>query len=82
MLLKRQRRLGASLHPKAEIVRKQLRRRTLRTISVGIINHSGAIENDTPVLKDNELLKSSASTHAELSSSDLSEEEEARLRQA
>lgn len=45
------------INPKADLVFNQVKRGTLRTVSVGFINHSFEMEEDTPILKDNELLE-------------------------
>lgn len=50
-------RLDEDINPKAGLVWKQLLRGTLRTVSVGFINHTFEMDKDTPVLKDNELLE-------------------------
>jgi HK97 family phage prohead protease len=47
----------SEINPKAELVFNQIRKGTLRTVSVGFINHSFEIDQDIPVLKDNELLE-------------------------
>lgn len=44
-------------NPKADMVFRQLLKRTLRCVSAGFINHTFETDNDTPVLKDNELLE-------------------------
>src|ERR1700728_4339313 len=45
------------INPKADLVFNQVIAGTLRCVSVGFINHSEEMENDTPVLKDNDLLE-------------------------
>ncbi|MHD0307524.1 HK97 family phage prohead protease [Rhodococcus erythropolis] len=45
------------INPKALTVFNQYVKRTLRCVSVGFIPHSMEWEDDTPVLKDNELLE-------------------------
>src|SRR3954454_22324877 len=45
------------INPKADLVFNQIKRGTLRTVSVGFMNHSFEVENDVPVLRDNELLE-------------------------
>lgn len=45
------------INPKAALVFNQVKAGTLRCVSVGFINNSEEIENDTPVLKDNDLLE-------------------------
>lgn len=45
------------INPKADTVFKQIIRGTLRCVSVGFIPHSYEMEEDVPVLKDNELLE-------------------------
>ena len=45
------------INPKADLVFNQIKRGTLRTVSVGFMNHTFNIEDDVPVLKDNELLE-------------------------
>ncbi len=47
----------AETNPKADMVFRQLIKRTLRCVSAGFINHTFETDNDTPVLKDNELLE-------------------------
>jgi len=47
----------SDINPKAGLVFEQIKRGTLRTVSVGFMNHSFEVENDIPVLKDNELLE-------------------------
>ena len=47
----------AEINPKADMVFRQLIKRTLRCVSAGFVNHSSEIINDIPVLKDNELLE-------------------------
>lgn len=47
----------SDINPKADLVFNQIRKGTLRTVSVGFINHTFNTEEDTPVLKDNELLE-------------------------
>lgn len=47
----------AEINPRADMVFRQLVKRTLRTVSAGFINHTFETDNDTPVLKDNELLE-------------------------
>jgi HK97 family phage prohead protease len=49
--------LDEDINPKAGLVWKQLLRGTLRTVSVGFINHTFNTDDDVPVLKDNELLE-------------------------
>lgn len=44
-------------NPKAGLVFRQLVKRTLRCVSAGFIPHSYNTDDDTPVLKDNELLE-------------------------
>ena len=46
-----------SINPKAELVFNQIKAGTLKTVSVGFINHSEEYKDDIPVLKDNELLE-------------------------
>lgn len=46
-----------AINPKADLVFNQVKIGTLRTVSVGFINHSEETENDTPILKDNDLLE-------------------------
>lgn len=45
------------INPKAGLVFNQIKKGTLRTVSVGFINHSFGVEEDTPILSDNELLE-------------------------
>lgn len=45
------------INPQANMVFNQIKRGTLRTVSVGFINHSFEVEEDVPILKDNELLE-------------------------
>lgn len=45
------------INPKANTVFKQIIRGTLRCVSVGFIPHSMELDDDVPVLKDNELLE-------------------------
>lgn len=45
------------INPRADMVFRQLVKRTLRCVSAGFINHTFEHEDDTPVLKDNELLE-------------------------
>lgn len=45
------------INPKAGLIFNQIKKGTLRTVSVGFINHTYNTEEDTPVLKDNELLE-------------------------
>jgi HK97 family phage prohead protease len=47
----------AETNPKADMVFRQLIKRTLRCVSAGFINHTYEHEEDTPVLRDNELLE-------------------------
>lgn len=47
----------ATINPRADMVFKQLVKRTLRCVSAGFINHTFEIEEDTVVLKDNELVE-------------------------
>jgi HK97 family phage prohead protease len=47
----------AATNPKADQIFRQLIKRTLRTVSAGFISHTFEIDNDMPVLKDNELLE-------------------------
>lgn len=47
----------AETNPKADTIFRQLVKRTLRTVSAGFINHTFEWDNDTPLLKDNELLE-------------------------
>lgn len=47
----------ADINPRADMVFRQLVKRTLRCVSAGFINHTYEHEGDTPVLKDNELLE-------------------------
>jgi HK97 family phage prohead protease len=48
---------AADINEKARLVWDLIKRGILRTVSVGFINHSFEVENDIPVLKDNELLE-------------------------
>lgn len=50
-------RFDTDINPKANLVFNQVERGTLRTVSVGFINHTEEMENDVPVLKDNDLLE-------------------------
>ena len=45
------------INPKADTVFKQIIKGTLRCVSVGFIPHSLEYDEDTPILKDNELLE-------------------------
>ncbi|SIS11445.1 HK97 family phage prohead protease [Williamsia sterculiae] len=45
------------VNPRAGMIFKQLLRRTLRCVSAGFINHSWEVEEDVPILRDNELLE-------------------------
>lgn len=45
------------INPKALLVFNQVKAGTLRTVSAGFINHSEELQNDIPVLKDNELIE-------------------------
>jgi len=45
------------INPKAALIWNLIKRGVLRTVSVGFWNHSFEVENDIPVLKDNELLE-------------------------
>ena len=45
------------INPRADLIFRQIVKRTLRTVSVGFRNHTFEIENDTPVLRDNDLLE-------------------------
>ncbi|WP_427007187.1 HK97 family phage prohead protease [Pseudarthrobacter sp. H2] len=47
----------AETNPKADIIFRQLVKRTLRCVSAGFINHTWDVQNDVPILKDNELLE-------------------------
>jgi D-ribose pyranose/furanose isomerase RbsD len=47
----------AEINPRADMVFRQLVKRTLRAVSAGFINHTTEKSGDTPVLKDNELLE-------------------------
>ena len=47
----------AEINPTADMVFRQLIKRTLRCVSAGFVNHSSETVNDIPVLKDNELLE-------------------------
>jgi HK97 family phage prohead protease len=47
----------SDINPKAGLVFEQIKRGTLRTVSVGFMNHTYNTEDDVPVLKDNELLE-------------------------
>lgn len=47
----------AEINPRADMVFRQLIKRTLRCVSAGFINHTYEHDDDTPVLKDNELLE-------------------------
>ena len=47
----------AETNPRADMVFRQLIKRTLRCVSAGFINHTFEWEDDIPVLKDNELLE-------------------------
>ena len=49
--------LDEDINPKASLVWKQLVKGTLRCVSVGFIPHTLEWLDDTPVLKDNELLE-------------------------
>lgn len=44
-------------NPRADMVFRQLVKRSLRCVSAGFINHTFEVDNDTPLLKDNELLE-------------------------
>jgi HK97 family phage prohead protease len=48
---------NTDINPKADLVFNQIRKGTLRTVSVGFINHTFNVEKDVPVLSDNELLE-------------------------
>lgn len=45
------------INPKAALVFNQIKKGTLRTVSVGFVPHTEEYLNDTPVLKDNDLLE-------------------------
>lgn len=47
----------AATNPKADMIFRQLIKRTLRTVSAGFISHTLEWQDDTAVLKDNELLE-------------------------
>ncbi|MGO4470343.1 HK97 family phage prohead protease [Arthrobacter sp. M-10] len=47
----------AQTNPKADTIFRQLVKRTLRCVSAGFINHTWDMQDDVPVLKDNELLE-------------------------
>ena len=47
----------SDINPKADLAFNQIRKGSLRTVSVGFIPHTMEFEDDTPVLKDNELLE-------------------------
>ncbi|PPG60266.1 HK97 family phage prohead protease [Rathayibacter sp. AY1C5] len=47
----------AEVNPKADLIFRQVKAGTLRTVSAGFIPHSMEFEDDVPVLKDNELLE-------------------------
>jgi HK97 family phage prohead protease len=47
----------AETNPKADTIFRQLVKRTLRCVSAGFINHTWDVQNDVPILKDNELLE-------------------------
>ncbi len=49
--------LDDDINPKAALVWKQLLKGTLRCVSIGFIPHTEELQNDVPVLKDNELLE-------------------------
>ena len=47
----------AEINPRADMVFRQLIKRTLRCVSAGFITHSYDMQEDVPVLRDNELLE-------------------------
>ncbi|BAS17623.1 conserved hypothetical protein [Arthrobacter sp. Hiyo8] len=47
----------AATNPKADTIFRQLVKRTLRCVSAGFINHTWDVQDDVPILKDNELLE-------------------------
>lgn len=47
----------AETNPKADLIFRQLVKKTLRCVSAGFIPHSLEWDEDTPILKDNELLE-------------------------
>jgi hypothetical protein len=47
----------AEINPRADMIFRQLIKRTLRCVSAGFINHTCNTEGDVPILKDNELLE-------------------------
>lgn len=47
----------SDINPKAELIFNQIKKGTLRTVSVGFVPHTEEFENDVPVLKNNELLE-------------------------
>jgi HK97 family phage prohead protease len=47
----------AEVNPKADLIYRQVKAGTLRTVSAGFIPHTMEFEDDVPVLKDNELLE-------------------------
>lgn len=49
--------LDDDINPKAALIWKQLLKGTLRCVSIGFIPHSEEMQDDVPVLKDNELLE-------------------------
>ena len=48
---------ATDINAKAALVWNLIKRGVLRTVSVGFMNHSFEVENDIPILKDNELLE-------------------------
>ncbi|RAN78009.1 hypothetical protein B5P43_18430 [Bacillus sp. SRB_336] len=47
----------AQTNPKADTIFRQLVKRTIRCVSAGFINHTWDMQEDVPILKDNELLE-------------------------
>jgi HK97 family phage prohead protease len=48
---------ATEINPKAKMVFDMIKAGILRTVSVGFVNHTYDTQDDTPVLKDNELLE-------------------------
>ncbi|WP_348272521.1 HK97 family phage prohead protease [Rathayibacter sp. VKM Ac-2759] len=48
---------AAGINPKADLIYRQVKAGTRRTVSAGFIPHTMEFEDDVPLLKDNELLE-------------------------
>lgn len=50
-------RFDTEINKRAALIFEQIKKSTLRCVSVGFINHSYEVEQDVPVLRDNELVE-------------------------